>query len=164
MSHLATALTSGVRSCSCLGSWCCSSFRCCRRFRHFCCRCRCWSCCRRFRWLLCRCFCWLLCWSFCRLPGQAASAGLPELLPQQSSSAFAQVLPALSATGSAPSVCIFFCFAFRRGRRCRRVLSVGIVCCQDSQTGLLEYHQIPPEVWQKTISASNSFSWLRPPF
>ena len=33
------------------------------------------------------------------------------------------------------------CFAFRRSRRCRRVLNVGIVCCQDSQTRLLEYHR-----------------------
>ena len=143
------------RSCSCLGSWCCCSFRCCRSFRHFCCWCRCRlccrcfcrSCCRRLCWLLCWCFCrllcWcfrrLLCWRFCWLLGRC----FRWLLSLFRSRSFLHLLRFfLFLSNRFRSLCcVCFCFAFRRSRRCRRVLNVGIVCCQNSQTGLLEYHR-----------------------
>ena len=134
------------RGCSCLGSWCCCSFRCCRSFRHFCrclcglcCRCFCRSCCRRLCWLLGWCFRWLLCWRFCWLLGRC----FRWLLSLFRSRSFLHLLRFfLFLSNRFRSLCcVCFCFVFRRSRCCRRVLNVGIVCCQDSQTGLLEYHR-----------------------
>ena len=127
------------RSCSYLSSWCCSSFRCCRCFRHFCCRCLCWSCCRRFRWLLCRCFCWLLCWCFCWLLNWLFSRSFRFFLR------FFWFLSnrffGLFCYRFCFLLCVFFCFTFGRSRGYSLVLNIGIVCCQNSQTGLLEYHR-----------------------